>query len=301
MKFYLRNALAPSTRASYSSATRSFTHFCLTFQCTNTDGTLFRTSEFILMLFCTYLAYSLKPQSIKVYLSAVRNAQLEQGLPDPLLHTPNLHRLLRGIKRFHGSSPDSRLPITATLLRHFRTLLNLQHFDHLVLWAGLLAAFFGFMRSSELLALRHEDVSRREAGFSIHIRASKTDPFRFGAHITISHSGDPDLCAVEALDRLKQAAGASSGLLFRFQDGSMLSRQRLNELIKTLTLHCGISPGRYSSHSFRIGAASAAASAGVPDWQIQALGRWSSECYRRYIRLQDTSSGIAPLLASSRP
>jgi hypothetical protein len=42
----------------------------------------------------------------------------------------------------------------------------------------------------------------------------------------------------------------------------------------------------YASHSFRIGAATAAGSAGLPTWLIKTLGRWSSDCYERYIRTQ---------------
>ena len=44
-----------------------------------------------------------------------------------------------------------------------------------------------------------------------------------------------------------------------------------------------------NTHTFRIGGASAAASAGVPDSVIQILGRWKSDAYRRYIRLSDTT------------
>ena len=44
-----------------------------------------------------------------------------------------------------------------------------------------------------------------------------------------------------------------------------------------------------SSHSLRIGAASTAAAMGCPKYLIQSMGRWSSDCFRRYIRLSDTT------------
>ncbi|RXN33881.1 poly [Labeo rohita] len=40
----------------------------------------------------------------------------------------------------------------------------------------------------------------------------------------------------------------------------------------------------FSSHSFRIGAATTAAQKGLSQQQIQALGRWSSEAFKSYIR-----------------
>lgn len=42
--------------------------------------------------------------------------------------------------------------------------------------------------------------------------------------------------------------------------------------------------GNFSSHSFRVGAATVAARNGVPDHLIQALGRWTSNAYQAYIR-----------------
>ena len=111
-------------------------------------------------------------------------------------------------------------------------------------------------------------------------------------------SGDPSLCTVTALDFYLASQGPTDSVLFRLQSAA-LSCQRLNHLIRVLASHCGVvNPQRYSSHSFRIGAASAAAAAGIPDWRIQALGRWSSDCYKRYIRLPcSETDSIASALA----
>jgi hypothetical protein len=46
----------------------------------------------------------------------------------------------------------------------------------------------------------------------------------------------------------------------------------------------GLESENYNGHSFRIGAATSAASARLEDHLIKTLGRWSSDCYTRYIR-----------------
>ena len=76
-----------------------------------------------------------------------------------------LHSLTTlGIKRVHGLFRDSRLPITPRLLRQFRLLLNFSYPDHRTLWAAMLVAFFGFLRSNELLAITNRDIQRTRVG-----------------------------------------------------------------------------------------------------------------------------------------
>ncbi len=190
----------------------------------------------------------------------------------------------------NGTSLDSRLPITPNILCSFAKHLHTGYLDQCTLWAALLTAFFGFLRSSELLGLQHSDITRSPSQYRISVRQSKTDPFRRVTMVTIMASGDSSLCAVSVLDHLLASTPNGQGPLFRFQTGAPLTKERLNRLIRLLASQCSIPAKRYSSHSFRIGAASAAAAAGIPDWKIQALGRWSSDCYHQYIRLPQTET-----------
>ena len=59
-------------------------------------------------------------------------------------------------------------------------------------------------------------------------------------------------------------------------------------------------PGNFSSHSFRIGAATVAARSGIPDHLIQTMGRWSSNAYQLYIRMPaDSLAALSQKLASA--
>ena len=206
-------------------------------------------------------------------------------------------RLLRGIKRIHA---DSRLSITPNLLRSFLHFLDFRYPDHITLWAAMLVVFFGFLQSNELLALQHNDLQRTPEGYLLLIRSSKTDPFCSGAMVSLTPSGDDGLCAMAALHLLRAKTSFNAGPLFRFLSGAALTRHKLNHLIQELAACSGVPPGCYSSHSFRIGAASTAAATGIPDWKIQALGRWSSDCYKCYIRLPNAETNtVAAAMAQT--
>jgi hypothetical protein len=72
--------------------------------------------------------------------------------------------------------------------------------------------------------------------------------------------------------------------LFQFESGTPLTRATLTSHLRSLLQQQGLDETLYASHSFRIGATTAAGSAGLPTWLIKTLGRWSSDCYERYIR-----------------
>ena len=76
----------------------------------------------------------------------------------------------------------------------------------------------------------------------------------------------------------------TTGPLFTFQSGSFLTRCRLPNETRFLLSKGGLNSGEFAGHSFRIGAATTAASANLPPWLIKVLGRWSSDCFERYIK-----------------
>ena len=66
--------------------------------------------------------------------------------------------------------------------------------------------------------------------------------------------------------------GDEPGPLFLLQDGRPFSRSLLTEWLRQI-MPDAVIHGNFSSHSFRIGAATVAARNGIPDRDIEALGR----------------------------
>ena len=237
------------------------------------------------MRFASLFADNLTHASIKVYLSAVRSLHIDHGLSDPFVNCLHLQRLLRGIKRVY-------------LRDHLRAIqhhLDFSMRDHAMLWAACCLGFFGFLRAGEFTVNSafqpsiHMTVADLQADslvnptcFKVHIKCSKTDPFRMGCDIYVGR-GEGPVCPIRALGNFLALRGSSEGPLFTFSDGRPLTRQQLSSTVQSI-LHSAGYTGSYSGHSFRIGAATTAAARGVPDHLIKTLGRWSSDAYQIYIR-----------------
>ena len=275
------------------------------------NGLPCRADEWTLCLFVSFLADSIQHSSIKVYLSAVRSLHIKQGFPDPLLNCLRLQRVLRGVKRSQGAPAARRLPITDSLLLVIHRALDLTNFDHCAFWAACMLGYFGFLRAAEFtvpnlasfspaihlsVADMAVDSLQSLACLRVRIKASKTDPFRQGCHIHIGLGRAP-LCAVQALLAYLSLRGDVPGPLFLLANGQPLSRSILTDWLRQIFSTAGIE-GNFSSHSFRIGAATVAARNGIPDHLIQALGRWTSNAYQLYIRTpSEALAGISSQLA----
>ena len=296
---FITLGLAPTTRSTYSAGWKRFTSFCAEFGLLSTPA-----SEHTLLLFVTSLAVSnLSYGTIKVYLSAVRHIHVLSGFHTDLNNqfTPRLQLALVGIKRSQAAaSPQrTRLPITLQIMQKAKHLLSQKSsYDNTMLWAACCLAFFGFLRVSEFtvptqhdydasthLSLSDISVDNRNNPqlIKVHIKQSKTDPFRQGTDIYLGAT-DNSICPISGLIPYLSIRGAQPGPLFITKDHRYLTRLLFSQKLDTLLDHLQINTQQYNTHSFRIGAATTAAQALIPDAHIKMLGRWRSDAYQQYIR-----------------
>ncbi|XP_048254616.1 uncharacterized protein LOC125381595 [Haliotis rufescens] len=234
---------------------------------------------------------NLRYATIKTYLCGVRFMYLKAGVPNPwtLGNLTRLHTIVGAVKRQQGCTVYVRLPITSSILTKLCHLLDQGVFTsslNIMLKAVCCLAFFAFLRCGEFTCDR----------FSPHVNlcfnSVKTDPFRKGVNIVL-HRMNTAICPVHNMltymYHRKQSGTSPHDPLFVSPSGSALSRKFFIQCLKTLLSMAGYDDKAYNGHSFRIGAATSAASKGVPDHMIQTLGRWTSACYTRYIRTSQVS------------
>ncbi|XP_006814639.1 uncharacterized protein LOC102800461, partial [Saccoglossus kowalevskii] len=222
------------------------------------------------------------------------------GQPHPWQHSKGLLRvnlLLRAIKRLQGQSRRIRLPFTADLIFLMYSTLKADVFDpftDVLMQSVILLAFFGFLRCGEFTInsnrfdrsahLCIEDISfEGDTQAFLRLKSSKTDPFRKGVLIKFfqNHRMCPVATILQYLS-LRQAMVPKPTFgdpLFVSKDNRPLTRSTFLTYLHRILSVLGIDSSRYSGHSFRIGAATSAATAGIPDHMIKTLGRWNSDTY----------------------
>ena len=172
---------------------------------------------------------------------------------------------------------------------------------NVMMWAACCLGYFAFLRSGEFTIspgsnfdpVKHlspadiaVDSHTNPTMLRVHLKYSKTDQCGEGIDLWVGRSYN-NLCPVSVmLTYLVQRGNSVSPLpLFMFPDGKPLSREALVHGLKKIMVTAGMDPTKFSGHSFRISAASTAAARGIHESTIQTLGRWNSDCYKRYVRI----------------
>lgn len=307
---FLSLAIGGSTRQTYSSGINSY----LSFIDFHELHPAFPASIATLCLWVTYLAAPprrLTLATCKVYLAGVITRHTEMGLNNPLEDAPPvLDRIFTGIKRWSTTaSSQPKLPITTAMLQDMRQHLDLNIRSDSLLWAMMWTATAGLLRISEFTLANSRETDRslqlrqltlydqgdgvvdtlsvtassRIKRATLHLEASKTDPFRAGVDIVIASP-----TALQALIRyiihLKQQRPVPTSPLFTFPDQSAVKRSWLMKRVSELLARIGHQAEDYSSHSFRKGGAVSLQQLGVEDSVIRRLGRWKSDAFHLYVR-----------------
>ena len=288
---YYSHSLATNSLCTYRSGWSAYLRFC------SSHGLHpFPPAELHLAAFASHLAdRHLSHTTIHVYLAAVAFHSIRLGHSLKFDAMPQLHYVLRGIRRVQGSSLSRPLrdPITNPHMLALRSYLArvFPPHDALMLWAALTSAFFGLLRASEYcspsptstspgtLLLSHVSFDEELSAATLFLPMSKTDHFGQGVNISLFDLSSP-LCPVSALHHYLSVRPSTHGPLFAFSNGDFLTRAWV---VAILRVAFPAEPN-LNTHSFRIGGASALAEAGIPDYTIQAMGRWSSDSFLRYIR-----------------
>jgi hypothetical protein len=233
-----------------------------------------------------------KPETVKIYISALRNHHLEKGYSSEALDDPRISRIIRGSLRIQGFKPiRKRLEITREILLAIISTLTHDH-DDTNLRAAFCVAFAAFLRPSEftwetwdgtssLTHISRQSITFAPEGALLYLPKSKTDQFRQGHTIALAYSHD-EVCPVMALRTLfTKYPKPDSDPLFTKLIGQFNKRWLAQSLSKCLR-KAGYDPTHYTGHSFRRGAASTALEAGVSHDDIKMLGRWKSDAVNKY-------------------
>jgi hypothetical protein len=215
------------------------------------------------------------------------------GFPDP--SSSFVVKKLLGASQSLRGQVDIRLPITRGIMIKLLSALHMifaSPYKQCLVAAMFLSAFHAFLRIGEMVpkgrkdagsCLQLEDVSLspQEAIISIlRFKSSKSQGPQF-----IQLNKGPAPCPVQALSQYLSARGSQPGPLFICQSGAPLLRREFDHMLKTVLVFCDLDSTRFKGHSFRIGASTEAALQGKSDAQIRLLGRWSSDAFRKYIRI----------------
>ena len=223
---------------------------------------------------------------------------------------------MRGIRRSQAATPrKTRLPITFAIMKQLQSALPLQvdTFTAKLLWAACCTGFFGFMRCGEFTLVRQSDsppIAFSDIALDSHtsptvvricLRRAKCDTFGQGIFTDLSIGKTASsVCPVAALVDYLAIRPNHAGSLFTWHDGSPLCRDNFVARLRRVLATFIPDANDYSGHSFRIGAATTAALAGVPDHIIKMMGRWQSEAYTLYVRQsRESLASISNTLTSS--
>jgi len=302
---YARRAKAANTRRAYRVGVRAWCAWCDA----HALPCLPANAADVVAFLAAERGRGLSVNTLDLRRAAIRYLHFIAGCPVPTAEA-RVTETMAGIRRDaadSGDLPAKKLAATADILRQILapipdTLAGLR--DR----ALLLVGFAGALRRAELAAIRVEHLEASERGLRLLLPRSKGE--RSGNSVTVAIPyGATELCPVRALRRWLDAAGITSGAVFRRiflpphgRDGRTTPLPRVGtaaidagtvaRIVKLRAAAAGFDRRAVGGHSLKRGALTTGMDRGVHPTRLKQLGRHKSYAVLDdYLELGDPFEG----------
>ncbi|CAK0889362.1 unnamed protein product [Prorocentrum cordatum] len=205
--------------------------------------------------------------TIEQKLFAVRYAHLVAGYSDPLLHRGRLWSTLAGLKRWQGPETKRKKPVTPAMLEWLRGFLQqeakLPEEDAVVIWAAIVTAFFFLLRASEYLL-----PDGRSWSFERVLHGEDVEPKKEGKRVASFQDADEMVIYIKGSKTDQLNVGTVRN---HYRAGTSLCPIAAMERLQG------------SSHSLRIGGATAMYHVTEDLSRVRRFGRWQSDAFHGYL------------------
>jgi len=288
------SSFAEGTRRNLKIQWESFLLFCTYF-----SFCYLPASTRTLQLYAQFLSRSFKSvASIRNYLSGIRTIHQLMGYSLDDMNQFLINFTLKGIARVKGHAIKQAEPMTTEILTLIYQSMNFKNSDDHIYWCLFLFAFFLLARKSNLVPTSSKDIVKStgllrsdvsEIGDNLLVTLKWTKTIQLGERVLktplLSLPGSV-LCPVEAYRNLiKSVKGKPDDFLFLLSSGRPVTYYLFQRKLRDILGSLGYDASSFSSHSFRRGFATLAFKNNVTADEIQILGDWHSDVYKRYIAL----------------
>ena len=288
------HAFAKGTNSNLRTQFRSYFAFCIYFQRRDLPTDLNTLCGHV-----QFLSRTLKPPSIRNYLSGVKMLHILLGYEYTFTGDFHLQLTLRGIARLNPHIPHRARPVTPSILEKFYHFMDKDSHLHWTVYACSLLLFFTMARLGSILPnsniqdkkwfLNRDCINFSEEGMLVTLLHTKT--IQFGQrrlHIPIIRNNS-NLCPVAAYSKSLEFADTHSKFAFAIPGSKSdvlvgLSKSMFITIFRdVMTLAGDEDTMGFTGHSLRRGGASWAFKVGIPGELIQVCGDWSSDAYKKYL------------------
>ena len=287
-------SIAPSTLRSYRKAWTDFLSF--TDPAVSADVRSPPSSDQVLKYLAHLFQAGRASKTLRIQAAAISFFSKTFFNKDPCAKFV-VRKALEGWGRLCPPRAPGRRPISFELLTRMRMKLRSicwTKYEARLFSAAFSLAFFGALRVGEVVlepiqgggsrGLLLQDVLLSSSEVVLTIRSSKTDQLGRGAVIRLPATKEAGPCPVKDTSKFLAVRSPAGGPFLVHADGTPLARHQFSRVMRKVIMACGHPASEYAPHSFRIGAATAAAHWGLSAARIKDLGRWKSEVYKGYVR-----------------